>query len=78
VAIIRVTDAGPGIPAEHRQRIFEPFERLESREQGMGLGLAISSRYALAMNGRLYVGDAELGGAALILELPLETRPDRG
>lgn len=74
---IRVADAGPGIPPEDRQRIFEPFERLESREQGMGLGLAISSRYALAMQGRLYAGESELGGAALILELPSSFPPER-
>ncbi|EMD84288.1 sensor histidine kinase [Pacificimonas flava] len=77
IVAIRVADAGPGIPLEDRHRIFEPFERLESREQGMGLGLAISSRYALAMQGRLYAEESELGGAALILELPSALSSER-
>jgi Na+/proline symporter/signal transduction histidine kinase len=54
---IEVWDTGPGIPAEHCERIFEEFHRLEQPspwgEQGLGLGLAICDRLASILNHRL-------------------------
>src|SRR3546814_14738187 len=50
VAVLDVADCGPGIPEAERQRIFEPFERLDAsrnRDQGgSGLGLAIAKQVA--------------------------------
>ena len=69
---LQVADSGPGVREEDRERIFERFERLQPEAEGMGLGLAISRRYAEEMNGRLYVedrGDGEEGGATFVLEL---------
>jgi signal transduction histidine kinase len=64
---IVVDDDGPGVPALDRERIFEPFVRLDgarSRDQGgIGLGLALARRAVEAHGGRLTVGDAPLGGA---------------
>lgn len=45
--IFRVTDTGPGIPAELRERVFERFYRIiGTKSQGSGLGLAIVSQIA--------------------------------
>ena len=64
---IHVDDDGPGIPAADRQRIFEPFARLDdSRSRhsgGYGLGLAIVQRVAIWHQGAVRVADSPLGGA---------------
>jgi PAS domain S-box-containing protein len=61
---IRVSDSGPGIPADSLSRIFEPFVQLDSgltrRAEGAGLGLAISRRLARLMGGDLTV-ESEVG-----------------
>ncbi|MGF1446977.1 MAG: ATP-binding protein [Pikeienuella sp.] len=72
---IVVEDDGPGIPAESRDQVFEPFVRLEasrSRETGgSGLGLAIVRQIAEAHGGAVAAGEsADLGGARLAVWLP--------
>ena len=60
---VTVEDSGPGVPAELRQRILEPF--FTTRADGTGLGLAIVAHILAECDGRLVVGgSAELGGAA--------------
>jgi two-component system sensor histidine kinase CiaH len=69
-----VDDQGPGVPAEQRERIFEPFARLPDRRResrGSGLGLAIARRIAELHGGTLGVGEAPGGGARFVLEVPL-------
>lgn len=68
---VRVTvgDDGPGIPEADRQRVLQPFVRLD--EGGMGLGLSIARRIAERRGGRLDVGASPLGGAELRLTLPV-------
>ena len=69
-----VDDDGPGIPARDRDKIFEPFIRLdESRDRGTGgagLGLAIVQRVAAAHHGDISVHGSPLGGARFILRWP--------
>lgn len=62
---LAVTDTGPGIPAEDRERVVERFVRLEqSRTQpGSGLGLSLAAAVADAHGGRLQLADG--GGAGL-------------
>ncbi|MBI1401741.1 MAG: sensor histidine kinase [Porphyrobacter sp.] len=72
---VRVADEGPGISREQAERIFDKFERLgrdsaNGKDNGSGLGLYISRKLALAMEGSLTVGAAEGGGALFRLELP--------
>jgi CheY-like chemotaxis protein len=71
-----VRDTGPGVPAEARARIFEPFVQSDPAHGGVGLngaglGLAIVSRLAEAMEGDVGVDDAPGGGAEFWLEAPL-------
>lgn len=59
-----VIDHGPGVPAEARERIFQPFQRLGDRGgSGVGLGLAIASGFVEAMGGELHVEDTPGGGS---------------
>jgi PAS domain S-box-containing protein len=73
-AAISVSDTGMGIPEEDQARIFEPFTQagkaLDSRDQGVGLGLAISRQFARAMRGDLRVTSAPGKGSTFTLTLP--------
>jgi signal transduction histidine kinase len=66
---IRVDDNGPGIAAERRERVFEPYET--TREQGTGLGLAIVKKIVLDHRGEIWVDDSPLGGARFVVRLPI-------
>jgi two-component system phosphate regulon sensor histidine kinase PhoR len=75
---ISVTDNGDGIPAQHLERLFERFYRVDrarSREMGgTGLGLAIVKHLALLHNGEITV-ESELGkGSTFTLHLPKNER----
>ncbi|WP_256347706.1 ATP-binding protein [Pseudomonas gingeri] len=75
--VLHVDDDGPGILAEDREKIFEPFVRLSSgleQPGGFGLGLALAQRAAHWHRGELSVSRGPLGGARFSLVLPL--RPD--
>jgi len=63
-----VSDNGPGIPPEARERIFQPF--FTTRSAGMGLGLAIVQKIVVMHNGRISAGEAA-HGASLQVVLPL-------
>lgn len=59
-AIISVIDPGPGVPSEHRERIFERFYQVDpsrSGSEGSGLGLAICRHIVEAHGGRIWVED---------------------
>jgi signal transduction histidine kinase len=74
--ILSFKDAGPGIPDEAKQRIFEAFERgVDSSGAGFGMGLALVARFAALHGGRAWVEDRPGGGASFHVEL-LEGRPD--
>jgi len=65
---LRVTDSGPGVPADLRARIFDPF--VTTRARGTGLGLAVARQIIDAHGGHIEVGDGERGGARFIITLP--------
>ncbi|MEM8712688.1 MAG: HAMP domain-containing sensor histidine kinase [Planctomycetota bacterium] len=71
-AEIRVADSGPGVPAEERERIWEPFRRPEgsASKPGYGLGLAIVSQAALSLGGTSIVDNAE--SSTFVVRIPLE------
>lgn len=72
--LLTVEDDGIGIPVEERERIFQPFYRLDrSRDRntgGFGLGLAISRRAIEGQGGTLTVAQSALGGAQFRIRLP--------
>ncbi|MGA6167309.1 MASE1 domain-containing protein [Amycolatopsis magusensis] len=71
LAEIAVTDQGPGIAPEHRDRLFGKFERLGSMHRGTGLGLYISKEIARAHRGDLVLAESGPGGSTFVLSLPI-------
>jgi two-component system sensor histidine kinase HydH len=67
---IKVQDNGPGIPSEHRERVFEAF--FTSKPRGMGLGLAQVFLFAERSGGRAWLAESAQG-ACFVLDLPRET-----
>lgn len=70
--VAEVADTGPGIAADMREAVFEPFRSAETPDGkiGSGLGLAIARQLARALGGDLTAGDAPGGGACFTLVLP--------
>lgn len=74
MAIIDVSDRGPGIAPEHRERLFEPFYQVQTaRTPGAshGLGLSICRRIVEAHGGTLRLLTAEGPGTTFRIELPV-------
>jgi signal transduction histidine kinase len=77
-ARLSVTDRGPGVPAEERERIFLRGERgAAATADGTGLGLAIVAAIARAHGGRAEVADVPGGGADVGILIPLATEAAR-
>ena len=82
-AVLEVSDRGPGVPQEMRDRVFERFARVDgdaAPRGSSGLGLAIVRAVTDAHEGRVELGDAEGGGARFVVTLPAAdaTRSDSG
>ena len=82
---VAVTDNGPGIPVELRERVFEKFFRVPARQSydprrgGIGLGLPIARRLVEAQAGRMWIEEAEgPHGTTVMMTLPIAVdQPDR-
>jgi len=76
-AELTVSDAGPGIPAEEREHVFERFYRLAgSAEEGSGLGLAIVREVVENAGGSVTLGEPATGGLKVEVRLPLAAADD--
>ena len=70
---IRVSDNGPGIPAEIKDKIFEPFFTTKPTGSGTGLGLSLSYDIVTQGHGGMLTVENEEGmGAMFIITLPVE------
>ena len=76
-ALIAVEDEGPGVPAEHKASIFEPFRRgPDPQVAGSGLGLSLVARFTQLHGGRAWVEDRRGGGASFRVFLPGTQTPE--
>jgi PAS domain S-box-containing protein len=64
---VSISDTGPGIPVELREKIFEPF--FTTKQHGTGLGLAIVKRIVTAHRGSIFVNSI-LGGTNFVVQFP--------
>ena len=74
-ARVEISDTGPGIPEDLRQRIFEPFFTTKGVGQGTGLGLDISYRIVVSRHGGDLTVESAPGHTTFIVRLPLSERP---
>lgn len=78
---VHVDDFGPGIPESEREKIFEPFVRLEASRSketgGIGLGLAIARSVLRGHGGDIEIEDRDEGGARFTLWLPKSGHANR-
>jgi signal transduction histidine kinase len=76
MVVFLVADSGPGIPADHLERIFDPFHRVDSgltrTVGGTGLGLAITRRILDAHHGTIGVESPPDGGTTFTVRLPVQ------
>jgi signal transduction histidine kinase len=75
MARVEVDDAGPGVPPEEREHIFERFSRgspgdRDATDRGVGLGLALVTQHVRGHGGRAWVENRPSGGARFVVELP--------
>ncbi len=80
--LLAVADDGPGVPADHRDRIFERFARVDDARTrssgGAGLGLAITQDIVGAHGGTISYDAGYSGGARFVVELPATAEPVNG
>ena len=66
-----MTDQGPGVPEEWRERIFEPYARRDTHTaRGSGIGLYAAKRLGESMGARLWCEPADPTGARFVVSLP--------
>jgi two-component system sensor histidine kinase CpxA len=75
-AVVRVSDAGPGVPEDSLEKIFRPFYRIDDARVrstgGVGLGLAITERAVRLHGGSVKASNLAGGGLSVEIRLPLE------
>jgi PAS domain S-box-containing protein len=76
--VLRVRDEGPGVPAESRNRIFQPVSGLGesgASGSGMGIGLFLVDRSVRALGGSVEIADPPEGGTEFVVRIPLRSPP---
>ena len=68
-AVVRITDSGPGIEREDRERIFEPF--YSTKDRGSGLGLCVTQRIVDEHGGNMRIETPPGGGTSFVIEIPI-------
>jgi len=66
-ATVSVSDDGPGVPPQHRERVFEPFYRLGGLSRGVGLGLNLVREIVRLHGGSVAIVEGETGGACVTM-----------
>ena len=69
-ADLEISDTGPGIPPQFREKVFNLY--FTTKQNGTGIGLAMTYRAVQLHDGSIEIGDAPGGGAAFYIRLPLE------
>jgi signal transduction histidine kinase len=68
--IIQVSDSGPGVSQENRDKILDPY--FTTKHEGTGIGLSLCHRIITDHGGSLTISDSELGGAEFRIEIPIK------
>jgi PAS domain S-box-containing protein len=74
--IIQVSDSGPGVSKENRDKILDPY--FTTKHEGTGIGLSLCHRIITDHGGSLTVSDSDLGGAEFRIAIPINTTGSSG
>jgi signal transduction histidine kinase len=77
--MLAVSDSGPGVPEEYREKIFQRFSQvpgLHGRRGGSGLGLAFCRLVVEAMGGKIWLESNRGGGSVFVFTLPVAADSD--
>jgi len=74
--IVRVSDSGPGVTPDLKDKIFDPF--YSTKNGSTGIGLSINHRIITDHGGSLRVSTSKLGGAEFVIEIPIKEHPGIG
>ncbi|MCG8353241.1 MAG: ATP-binding protein [Chloroflexales bacterium] len=75
--VVQVSDNGPGLPAELREQVFEPFVTTKPEGQGTGLGLAIVAEIVRSHDGQIAIIGSEQGGTSIEMSFPVSETQDQ-
>jgi C4-dicarboxylate-specific signal transduction histidine kinase len=67
--ILSISDNGPGVPEENREKIFNPFFTTHENSENMGLGLFIVSMILKTYNSKIILSENEFGGATFTMRI---------
>ena len=67
---LEIEDSGPGVPAEHEAKLFQPFFTTKPIGEGTGLGLSVSYGIVRSFGGTMGYRRGEMGGALFFVDLP--------
>lgn len=70
--ILRVTDTGPGIDDDDKEKVFERYFTQNENKNSTGIGLHLCKEITKLHNGEIYIENNPLGGSVFIVELPLQ------
>lgn len=73
--VVRVADSGPGVPANLKDKIFEPF--YTTKYDGTGIGLSLCHRIITDHGGSFDIATSKYGGAEFVIQVPLERRGEK-
>ena len=68
-----VTDTGLGIPKDQQEKVFERFYKIDSFQQGFGIGLPLSRKIAIQLGGAIAIDKSYENGTRLVLTLPISS-----
>ncbi|TDL31137.1 PAS domain-containing sensor histidine kinase [Jeotgalibacillus sp. S-D1] len=75
--VFRIKDTGQGIPLELQKKVFDPFIRLSTAEEGTGIGLSITEQLIKSMGGKIGVSSSEIIGCEFWFCLPISNQTNK-
>ena len=70
--VVKVSDSGPGVPLELKEKVFDPF--YTTKNGSTGIGLSLGHRIITDHGGSLSISQSKWGGAEFVIEIPIKNQ----